>query len=78
MNQIRNGMAAMDLPDVTWVKSSHSSSQGNCVELAKLSGGRIAMRNSRFPGGPTLIYTTSEFATLVNGAKRGEYDDLTL
>lgn len=71
-----NGMAAMDLQGVTWQKSAHSNSQGTCVEFAKLPGGKIAVRNSRFPDGPALVYTTAELEALLLGVKDGEFDHL--
>ncbi|WP_045700086.1 DUF397 domain-containing protein [Streptomyces rubellomurinus] len=71
-----NGIAATDLTGVVWQKSRHSNSQGNCVEFAALPGGDVAMRNSRFPDGPALIYTRAEIAALLLGAKDGEFDHL--
>lgn len=71
-----NGMAAADLQGVVWQKSLYSNSQGNCVEFAALPGGEVAMRNSRYPDGPALIYTRAEIAALLLGAKDGEFDHL--
>lgn len=76
MRQIHNGMNATDLREVRWQKSRYSNSQGNCVEMAKLSGGEVAMRNSRHPDGPALIYTPAEIEALLRGAKDGEFDHL--
>ena len=76
MHDARNGMPARDLADVAWQKSSHSNSQGTCVELAGLPGGQIALRNSRHPDGPALIYTPAEIDAFIRGAKDGEFDDL--
>ncbi|GGS88872.1 MULTISPECIES: DUF397 domain-containing protein [Nonomuraea] len=76
MNHTYNGMPAADLTQVAWRKSRYSNSQGNCVELAKLPDGGIAVRNSRFPDGPALIYTRDEIRALVLGAKDGEFDGL--
>jgi hypothetical protein len=76
MHDAHNGMPASDLPDVTWHKSRHSNSQGTCVELAGLPGGDIAVRNSRDPHGPALIYTPAEIDAFIRGAKDGEFDDL--
>ena len=42
-----NGMPATDLAEARWRKSSISNSQGACVELARLTGGEFAVRNSR-------------------------------
>jgi hypothetical protein len=76
MNQTYNGMPATHLTQVAWRKSRYSNSQGNCVELAKLPDGGIAVRNSRFPDGPALIYTRDEIRALVLGVKDGEFDGL--
>jgi hypothetical protein len=76
MHDARNGMPARDLGGVTWQKSSHSNSQGTCVELAGLPDGQIALRNSRHPDGPALIYTPAEIDAFIRGAKDGEFDDL--
>ncbi|GLW97042.1 DUF397 domain-containing protein [Microtetraspora sp. NBRC 16547] len=74
--QTYNGMPATDLTGVTWRKSVRSNSTGNCVELAELPDGGVAVRNSRFPEGPALIYTRDEIRALVLGAKDGEFDAL--
>jgi Domain of unknown function (DUF397) len=76
MHEARNGMPAADLRDVTWRKSRHSNSQGTCVELADLPDGAIALRNSRHPDSPALIYTRAEIDAFIRGAKDGEFDDL--
>jgi hypothetical protein len=44
--------------------------------MGLLSGGDIAVRNSRDPDGPALIYTKVEIQALLQGAKDGEFDDL--
>lgn len=61
-----------------WRKSSESNSSGSCVEVAELPDGEIAVRNSRYPAGPALIYRRAEIAAFVAGAKNGEFDDLCL
>ncbi len=72
----RNGMPATDLQGAIWRKSRRSNSQGDCVELADLPGGMIAVRNSRHPGGPALIYTRAEIDAFIRGARDGDFDDL--
>lgn len=59
-----------------WIKSRHSNAEGNCVEVAALVGGSIALRNSRDPDGPALVYTPAEVAAFLAGAKDGEFDHL--
>jgi Domain of unknown function (DUF397) len=71
-----NGMPAAELSGADWRKSSASNSQGACVELAKLGTGEFAVRNSRNPEGPALIYTLAEISALIEGVKMGEFDDL--
>ncbi|GLU47731.1 DUF397 domain-containing protein [Nocardiopsis ansamitocini] len=71
-----NGISATELGDVAWQKSRRSNSIGNCVEMAKLPDGAIAMRNSRFPNGPALVYTQAEIDALILGAKDGDFDNL--
>ncbi|MFI6340807.1 DUF397 domain-containing protein [Streptomyces sp. NPDC050535] len=74
MEQISNGVRADSLSNVAWVKSRHSTADGNCVELALLVGGDVAMRNSRDPYGPALVYTQVEIAAFIAGVKDGEFD----
>ncbi|GAA4725488.1 DUF397 domain-containing protein [Phytohabitans rumicis] len=59
-----------------WQKSRRSNPSGNCVELARLPEGGIAVRNSRDPGGPVLVYTLDEVAAFIAGARDGDFDDL--
>jgi hypothetical protein len=75
MDLTPNGMSAALLP-VTWQKSRRSNPSGNCVELAELPGGGIAMRNSRDPDGPALIYTPEEITAFILGARDGDFDNL--
>lgn len=77
MQQFGNGTSADELPDVMWRKSHASNPSGDCVEVAELAGGGVAVRNSRDPHGPVLIYTRAEIAAFVRGAKHGEFDHLT-
>jgi hypothetical protein len=60
---------------VRWRKSTASNPSGNCVELAELAGGEIALRNSRFPAGPVLVGTRAAVAAFVRAARSGELDD---
>ena len=74
--EIVNGVPADLLVGAAWRKSSHSGYNGNCVEVAPLADGSIAMRNSRDPHGPALIYTRAEIAAFLAGIKDGEFDDV--
>jgi uncharacterized protein DUF397 len=63
------------LPDVIWRKAQYSVANGACVEVAN-AGGMLAMRDSKDPDGPVLMYTPSEWRAFLDGAKKGEFDDL--
>jgi uncharacterized protein DUF397 len=74
MSEIYNGIPATELTSAIWQKSKHSNPNGACVEVAHLANGEIAVRNSRFPAGPALVYTRAEIAAFLAGAKDGEFD----
>jgi Domain of unknown function (DUF397) len=76
MYEAETGMLVAALPPVAWQKSSHSNPSGNCVEMAELPGGGIAVRNSRDPQGPALIYTPDEIAAFIDGVRDGDFDNL--
>ena len=71
-----NGMPASQLWGARWRKSHRSSAQGNCVEAARLSSSQVAVRNSRHPDGPALIFPDAEVRAFLQGVKDGDFDDL--
>jgi Domain of unknown function (DUF397) len=75
MRSVHNGMPATELRVTRWQKSSFSGTS-NCVEMAPLPTGEIALRNSRDPDGPALICTRSEIDALLRGARNGDFDAL--
>ncbi|MFI9630513.1 DUF397 domain-containing protein [Streptomyces sp. NPDC052042] len=74
--KIENGVTASMLPGAHWVKARASVGDGNCVELAKLDGGEVAVRHSRFPDGPALVFSRDELAAFLDGAKGAEFDHM--
>ena len=66
-----------DATDVRWRKSTFSGSNGECVEVAELADGAIAVRNSNNPGAGMVLFTRAEMAAWVKGCQAGEFDDLT-
>ncbi len=69
-------MATPDLPSAAWVKSSFSGNNGDCVEVAALDGGRIAVRNSNHPDQGVVFFTRTEMDAWIKGVKAGEFDHL--
>ena len=74
--EIFNGMPSTSVRLVgPWIKSRLSNPSGNCVELGELpAGAGVAVRNSRDPEGPALIYTLAEIDAFVRGAAAGDFD----
>lgn len=62
-----------DLSNAAWRKASRSSQQGACVEVAGLAG-IVAVRDSKNPGGPALVFGPSAFAGLLGRARSGALD----
>ena len=69
-------LQAGELPAAAWRKSRRSNPSGNCVELARLPAGRIAVRNSRHPAGAVLVCSRDEMAAFVRDVKNGYFDNL--
>ncbi|WP_371792957.1 DUF397 domain-containing protein [Streptomyces sp. NBC_01471] len=71
---IANGVQADQIPGLSWQKARASLNNGNCVEVASLPEEGVAVRNSRFPEGPALVFTKAELAAFIHGAKGKEFD----
>lgn len=62
-----------DLTPAVWRKSTYSSNQGACLEVADLGDGR-AVRDSKHPTGPALVFTATEWAAFTAGVRAGDFD----
>ena len=58
---------------LAWLKAQASGANGQCVEIAATAG-MVAMRDSKDPDGPILVYTPAEFQAFLHGARNGEFD----
>jgi hypothetical protein len=56
-----------------WRKSSRSTDQGNCIEVATLGTTR-AVRDSKNPTGPALRFTTAAWSAFTTAIRTGEFD----
>ncbi|MDT4989033.1 MAG: hypothetical protein QOI74_3127 [Micromonosporaceae bacterium] len=64
----------VNLEGAEWRKSDRSGPYSdNCVEVAFVDNA-IAVRDSKHPTGPVLLFTAGEWDAFVGGAKDGEFD----
>ena len=59
---------------VAFRKAQASTWNGNCVEVAELEDGRVAVRHSSAPNGVANIFTPGEWDAFLDGARKGEFD----
>jgi hypothetical protein len=65
----------MDLSGAAWRKASYSTGNGgNCVEAASNLPGMVAVRDSKDPVGPALLFTPDAWDAFCAGVKSGELD----
>lgn len=65
-------MENIDLSQAVWRKSSYSSGNGQCTEVAFV-GERVAVRDSKNPAGPALVFASDEWDMFVGGVEDGEF-----
>ncbi|MET8141833.1 DUF397 domain-containing protein [Sphaerisporangium sp. NPDC005288] len=58
---------------LAWHKSSRSTSNDNCVEVALLPEGGTAVRDSKNPGGPVLRFNVAEWRAFISDTKTGRF-----
>ena len=61
-------------PVIFWRKAKSCNAATNCVELAALGEDSVAMRNSRDPDGPVIVWTRPEFRELLDRMRAGDLD----
>jgi hypothetical protein len=66
---------ARDISGAAWGKSSFSDMNENeCVEVAFLDDGAVALRDSTSPSRPALRFTGGEWSAFTAGVRSGEFD----
>lgn len=68
-------MSNDELTTARWFKSSKSNGQNNCVEVAFLDGGRVALRDTKDRTKPAHIFTAGEWVAFTEGVRLGEFDN---
>ncbi|NNH73127.1 DUF397 domain-containing protein [Nocardia uniformis] len=64
----------IELSGAHWFKSSHSSGQTDCVEVAWLAGSMVGVRDSKNPSGPALIVAPSSWDAFTARIANGDFD----
>ncbi|MCG5215975.1 DUF397 domain-containing protein [Streptosporangium sp. KLBMP 9127] len=59
--------------ELAWRAASRCNG-ANCVEVAELPHGGMAIRDSKAKFGPTIEFTTSEWRMWIADIKTGEFD----
>lgn len=62
-----------ELARAQWRKATASVGDGECVEVAFVPNA-VAMRDSKDPSGPVLVFTPGEWAAFKQGVLDGEFD----
>ncbi len=74
MNAIDTAGPRLDRTSLTWHKSSYSNGAGGmCVEVAPVPGA-AAVRDSKNPEGPILVFSEPRWGAFVAGARAGSFD----
>jgi hypothetical protein len=67
----------MDRTGAAWRKSSFSGGNGGaCVEVAIVPGGTdgaVALRDSKNPSGPVLLFSPDEWREFTSAVRQGEF-----
>lgn len=64
-------MTPLDLSRAEWHTSSYSGQDGNCVEVARNLPGVVVVRDSKDPGGTTLVFPAGTWRSFTRARTAG-------
>ena len=67
-------MDSHDLRHAQWRTSTHRGGNGSCVEVAGNLPGVVAVRDSKDPQGPALVFSLDEWRSFATAVKAGTFD----
>ena len=71
MDLVPSHLLPAELRAAKWRKSRHSNPSGNCVEMARLPGEQVAVRDSHRPDGPALLFSKAAWERFLCGVREG-------
>ncbi|MEU8206583.1 DUF397 domain-containing protein [Streptosporangium sp. NPDC049046] len=64
-----------ELETAVWRKATRSTGNGgDCIEIAPLSRGHVAIRDTEAPDQAPYVVRSEVWAAFIDGAKKGEFD----
>jgi len=66
-------MSEYDTSNAAWI-SSRACNNSACVQVAHLTDGMVAIRDSKDTTKPPHIFNADEWTAFLTGAKAGEFD----
>lgn len=64
-------LASGDRDALQWARSSWSANNGNCVEVARMRDGRVAVRDSKNAPGPVLAFSRDAWQSFLAAVRAG-------
>jgi hypothetical protein len=62
-----------EMSEASWI-TSRACNNSACVQVAHLSGGLVALRDSKDTTKPAHVFDGDEWAAFLTGVKNGEFD----